>query len=100
MSATIVRRVVFRGRVQGVGFRNFVERQAERLAVEGWVRNCSDGSVEAVFAGSGEQVAAAVALCRDGPRMARVDGVDVSEAGPDALALRPAGLHFATLATR
>ncbi|HWM48941.1 MAG TPA: acylphosphatase [Xanthobacteraceae bacterium] len=95
----LVRRVVFRGRVQGVGFRDFVERQAMRLGVEGWVRNRSDGSVEAVLAGDAAALDDAIAACRAGPRLARVDAVDVAEADADALALRPAGLAFATLPT-
>ena len=64
----IVRHVTVRGRVQGVGFRMFVEDTAERLNLEGWVRNKRDGSVEAVFAGPDEAVSAAVEACRKGPR--------------------------------
>jgi acylphosphatase len=71
------RRVVVGGRVQGVGYRESCRRQAERLGLSGWVRNCSDGSVEAVFEGETEAVDAAVAWCRKGPRWAAVRSVDV-----------------------
>jgi acylphosphatase len=95
----IIRRAVFRGRVQGVGFRDFVERQAERIGVEGWVRNRRDGSVEAVLAGPSEQVEAMISACRRGPRSAHVETVDVSDANESELALRPAGVEFVTLPT-
>jgi acylphosphatase len=95
----IIRRAVFRGRVQGVGFRDFVERQAERIGVEGWVRNRRDESVEAIFAGPSDEVAAMVAACRRGPRSAHVETVDVSDANESELSLRPAGVDFVTLPT-
>ena len=98
MSA-IVKRAVFRGRVQGVGFRDFVQRQANRAAVEGWVRNRADGSVEAVFSGPAVDVDAVIAACRRGPRSGRVDSVDITEAAGSELGLRPAGAAFAVLAT-
>jgi acylphosphatase len=98
MSA-VIKRAVFRGRVQGVGFRDFVQRQANRAAIEGWVRNRADGSVEAVFSGEQEQVAAVIAACERGPRSGRVDSVDVTAAGAGDLGLRPAGAAFAVLAT-
>lgn len=60
------------GRVQGVWFRGWTEREARRLGLDGWVRNRADGSVEAVFAGPGEQVDAMVRLCRQGPPAAHV----------------------------
>ena len=65
--------VTIRGRVQGVGYRAWVEYQARAIGLEGWVRNRSDGSVEALFAGPGRAVADMVALCRHGPPAARVD---------------------------
>jgi acylphosphatase len=100
MSAgNIIRRAVFHGRVQGVGFRDFVERQAERIGVEGWVRNRRDGTVEAVFAGPTELVEAMVSACRRGPRSASVESIDITEANESELALRPAGNDFATLPT-
>ena len=96
---TIVRHVVVRGRVQGVGFRMFVEDTAERLRLEGWVRNRRDGSVEAVFAGPEQAVMAALAACREGPRGARVDAVDVEEGDAGLLQQREGGARFAVLRT-
>ena len=84
----IARRVVIRGRVQGVGFRAYVEHAALRHGVHGWVRNRRDGSVEAVFAGPAEAVAAMIEACRRGPPGARVDAVDAREATDAELAAR------------
>ena len=56
----VIRHIIVRGRVQGVGYRAFVEREALRRGVEGWVRNRRDGSVEAVFARAQENVDAVV----------------------------------------
>ncbi|HFD17104.1 MAG TPA: acylphosphatase [Rhodospirillales bacterium] len=67
------------GRVQGVGFRAWTVSQAERLGVDGWVRNRRDGSVEAVFAGPRGRVEQMVEACRRGPSSARVERVDVEE---------------------
>jgi acylphosphatase len=65
-------RATITGRVQGVGFRAFVEREARRRGLSGWVRNRQDGAVEAVFSGPGETVDAMIAACRVGPRSAVV----------------------------
>jgi len=65
-------RVVISGRVQGVGFRAFVERQAHKRGVRGWVRNRRDGTVEAVAQGDDDDVERIVAWCRRGPPAARV----------------------------
>ncbi|MBZ0138180.1 MAG: acylphosphatase, partial [Pseudorhodoplanes sp.] len=73
---TVIRHLVFRGRVQGVGFRAFVHGEAERRAVGGWVRNRRDGTVEAVFEGPEPAVRELVEVCRHGPVSARVDGID------------------------
>ena len=95
----VIRRVVIRGRVQGVGYRAWVEHQARRLGLQGWVRNRRDGSVEAVFEGADDVVANMAASCRQGPSSARVDDV-VEEAAPaDALGLRRAGEAFSVLPT-
>lgn len=74
------RRFLVRGRVQGVGFRWFVEREAHILGVAGWVRNNADGRVEVLAQGTPEQLDALSLRLREGPRAARVDDVDESEA--------------------
>ena len=76
-------RVIATGRVQGVFFRRSVADRAERRGVAGWVRNCPDGSIEAVFEGEPEAVDALVAFCREGPRGAEVDHVEVSHEQPE-----------------
>lgn len=70
-------RVIISGRVQGVGFRYWTEDQAERRGLDGWVRNLTDGRVEAVFAGDAADIDDMVAACREGPRFARVAEVEV-----------------------
>lgn len=76
------RRYLVRGRVQGVGFRWFVEREAHVLGIAGWVRNNHDGSVEVLAQGKREQLSGLHSRLREGPRAARVDAVEVSEADP------------------
>lgn len=71
--------VVIEGRVQGVGFRNWAQRIARQLGLVGWVRNRQNGTVEAVFAGSTGMVEEMLARCRNGPRSARVDRLDVCD---------------------
>jgi acylphosphatase len=78
------RRFVVRGRVQGVGFRWFVEREARILGIAGWVRNNADGSVEVLGIGTREQLAGLRSRLHQGPRAARVDDVQESEARPIA----------------
>ena len=78
------RRFVVRGRVQGVGFRWFVEREAHQWGIAGWVRNNHDGSVEVLAQGTRDQIAGLHSRLREGPRAARVDAVEVSAAGPIA----------------
>jgi acylphosphatase len=78
------RRFVVRGRVQGVGFRWFVEREAHILGIAGWVRNNTDGSVEILAQGTGDQLTELLSRLREGPRAARVDAVEESEARPIA----------------
>ena len=78
------RRFLVRGRVQGVGFRWFVEREAFLLQISGWVRNNPDGTVEVLAQGTREQLAGLHSRLREGPRAARIDEVEVSEAQPVA----------------
>lgn len=66
-----------RGRVQGVFFRMETRDRARSLGLEGWVRNCRDGTVEAVFEGDRARVESIVDWCGRGPAGARVDDVDV-----------------------
>ncbi len=74
------RRFLVRGRVQGVGFRWFVEREAHILQVAGWVRNNPDGTVEVLAQGTREQLAGLRSRLLEGPRASRVDDVEVSDA--------------------
>lgn len=82
MRANRIVHAVIRGRVQGVGFRAWTEREAERRGLAGWVRNRRDGTVEAVFAGDASSVAAMLGACRQGPSGARVDGIETREEDP------------------
>jgi acylphosphatase len=75
-------RVVVRGLVQGVWFRESTRKQAASVGVSGWVRNREDGTVEAVFEGEAHAVAQCVSWCRMGPPSAEVTGIDVSEEAP------------------
>jgi acylphosphatase len=76
----IARRLVIRGRVQGVGFRQATLWAAEECGVAGWVRNRRDGTVEVFVQGEADAVARAVEWCRRGPPAAHVTAVDVAEA--------------------
>ena len=82
MSA-IARRIVARGRVQGVGFRYSMVSAAEHAGVHGWVRNRRDGSVEAFVQGDGAAVLALIAWCERGPAGAQVTDVEVHDAEID-----------------
>ena len=73
-------RYIVRGRVQGVGFRWFVEREAHLLGIAGWVRNKHDGSVEVLAQGTRDQLSGLHSRLREGPRASRVDSVDVQDA--------------------
>jgi acylphosphatase len=81
---TEARRFLVRGRVQGVGFRWFVEREAHILGIAGWVRNNHDGNVEVLAQGTRDQLSGLHGRLREGPRAARVDAVEVSDASPIA----------------
>ena len=76
------KRYIVRGRVQGVGFRWFVEREAHMLGIAGWVRNNQDGSVEVRAQGTRDQLSRLHSRLREGPRASRVDAVEVSEESP------------------
>ena len=94
-----IRHVTIRGRVQGVGYRAFVDHEARSRDLEGWVRNRRDGSVEALFAGSADLVTAVITACRRGPPSARVEAVQDEAATPEMLKLRRAGERFSVLPT-
>ena len=76
------RRVIVRGRVQGVFYRASTREEAERLGLAGWVRNLPDGGVELEVEGEREPVDALIEWCRKGPPHARVEGVDCHEDEP------------------
>ena len=78
-------RVVVHGRVQGVFFRGSTQDEARRAGADGWVRNRSDGSVEAVFEGTADAVEDLVRFCRVGPGWADVERVEVIEEAPEGL---------------
>jgi acylphosphatase len=99
MDAHVIRHVSIRGRVQGVGYRAFVEREALAGGLEGWVRNCSDGSVEAVFAGPAEAVRKTIGTCRCGPYAARVDAFEDRAADTSEMRPRRSGERFSVLPT-
>jgi len=95
----VIRLVVIRGSVQGVGYRAWTEYTALERGLQGWVRNRRDGAVEALFVGPSEIVDAMIAACRQGPRGSRVDGIDHREGTRDELALRRRGELFSVLST-
>ena len=70
------------GRVQGVGYRDWMVREAQRLGLDGWVRNLMGGGVEALVAGDEAAVQALLTLCRRGPLLARVDAITEDFAPP------------------
>lgn len=76
------------GRVQGVCFRHFTKREADKLGVTGWVKNCPDGAVEVLICGDNEQLQAMQNWLAHGPEMARVDSLEIRETSlesrPDA----------------
>ena len=99
MSRHVVMHVVVLGRVQGVGYRAFVEHEVLARGLEGWVRNCRDGSVEAVLKGEEAIVADMIVACRRGPYAARVDALDQREGSAGDLKLRRPGELFSVLPT-
>jgi acylphosphatase len=95
----VIRHIIVRGRVQGVGYRAWIAGEAEARGLGGWARNRRDGTVEAVLSGPDEAVAALIAKCQHGPGMARVSGVDNEAATDDMLKLRTAHETFSVLPT-
>jgi acylphosphatase len=85
MSDVARSRVVVRGHVQGVFFRDSCRRKADARGVAGWIANRPDGAVEAVFEGDPDGVAALVEFCRRGPRGADVDSVEETSEPPEGL---------------
>jgi acylphosphatase len=81
----IRRQLTVHGRVQGVGFRYALARAAQTRGVAGWVANRPDGTVEAVLEGEPEAVDSLVRFCREGPRGAVVDEVEVADEEPEGL---------------
>ncbi len=85
-------RLRIEGRVQGVGYRAFVERVAAALNIDGWVRNRRDGGVEAVVSGDPADVETLIDRCRTGPTASRVDRIEVlpeAHAVPPGFTVRP-----------
>jgi acylphosphatase len=78
------KQVRIRGRVHGVGYRDWMVDEAVRLGVQGWVRNRADGSVEALVAGDPAAVGALLTACRKGPPLARVEDISEDFAEPPA----------------
>jgi acylphosphatase len=97
MSEKIVR-LVITGRVQGVGYRYFVENQANARRLRGWVRNRRDGAVEAIVAGSPEGVDELIAACWRGPAASRVADVQVVAIGAAAADLPSIGFTICATA--
>ena len=79
----IAKHLIITGRVQGVGFRFYMQRKARELGITGWVRNRRDGAVEAVILGAPESVETMIAWARRGPSSAAVADVRVTDASGD-----------------
>lgn len=78
-------RLTITGRVQGVGYRDWVMNMGQRLGLTGWVRNRADGAVEALLVGEEVAVGEMIDACRRGPPLARVDEIDVDPVDLDVL---------------
>ncbi|MCC6947049.1 MAG: acylphosphatase [Bradyrhizobiaceae bacterium] len=98
-AGTRIVRLMIGGRVHGVGFRAFIEAEALRRKLRGWVRNRRDGFVEATIAGPPVAVEAMIEACRRGPPAARVDSLDVQEEEQTALEHLLPGEEFSVLRT-
>lgn len=95
----VIRHIIVRGKVQGVGYRAWIEGEAGARKLAGWARNRRDGTVEAVLSGPQDAVTALIAKCQHGPGMARVTAIDNEPARADMLNLRAAGERFSVLPT-
>jgi len=78
-------RLTIKGRVQGVGYRDWAMTTGRRLGLAGWVRNLRDGAVEALIVGDETAVGTMIEACRKGPAMARVDAIDIEPVDLDIL---------------
>ena len=95
----VIRHIVVRGRVQGVGYRAWTADEAARLGLQGWVRNRRDGSVEALFAGPAERVADMIERCHGGSALARVEAIADLPVDDALMRLREPGERFSMLPT-
>lgn len=95
----VVRYILVHGRVQGVGYRAFVEREALARGLQGWVRNRRDGAVEAVFMGQASRIDGMIEACRRGPSFARVEAIDQREGASGDMRPRRPGEMFSVLPT-
>jgi acylphosphatase len=93
----VMRHVIIRGRVQGVGYRAWSEYTSIERGLQGWVRNRRDGSVEALFCGPLEVVTSMIDACKQGPSGSRVDAIDQRDGTADEFALRRHGELFSVL---
>lgn len=99
MSGAVIVHLVVHGRVQGVGYRAFVDSEASSRDLQGWVRNCRDGTVEAVLSGDAALIEEMIAVCKRGPFGARVDAIHRSDGRVSALRERAPGQAFSVLPT-
>jgi acylphosphatase len=99
VSERIIRRVIIRGRVQGVGYRDWTRHVARDRGLEGWVRNRKDGSVEALFAGTRDAISSMIVACRKGPPNARVEWIEEHDASLADLDARKPADRFSVIAT-
>ena len=90
----IARHLIISGRVQGVGYRDWLRSEARKLGVSGWVRNRADGTVEALVAGDSVAVEQVIGACHRGPALARVEAIVETEA---AMPEQPGFLRLPTL---
>jgi acylphosphatase len=74
--------VIISGRVQGVWFRASAKQKAEQLGIKGWIRNTSDGSVEAVFEGEEKSVNEMIEWCNHGPPLSKIENVEIEKKNP------------------